>query len=125
MPVPGSRAPWRSWSAEEDAKLVELCSIDSPQKRKRDTFWIDAAAQLPGRTGVACQQRWLVLRGKKEKRHDIKKPRPQVRSFQHSSTRPGMQQPVHLPEHDSITHMICGDPRPGRSALDQRRLQTA
>jgi hypothetical protein len=47
-----SRAPRRSWTPEEDAKLTEEV------KKHSKGCWVAVAAMVPGRTRVQCLSRW-------------------------------------------------------------------
>eukprot|EP00981_Chlorochromonas_danica_P007425 scaffold1729_cov173-Ochromonas_danica.AAC.1 len=44
-----------AWSAEEDAKLLELV------KQYGESSWPKVAPHMDGRTGVSCQQRWRSI----------------------------------------------------------------
>jgi hypothetical protein len=48
-----SRAPRRSWKAEEDAKLIEAVN-------KHGKKWVAVAAMVPGRTNQQCRYRWIT-----------------------------------------------------------------
>jgi hypothetical protein len=46
------QASRRSWSAEEDAKLIDAV-------KKCGKYWVAAAALVPGRTNEQCRARWV------------------------------------------------------------------
>ena len=42
----------QSWSADEDSLLLQLVSLHGPSS------WSTIAAELPGRVGKQCRERW-------------------------------------------------------------------
>jgi hypothetical protein len=55
LPSPAtSRAPRRSWTPAEDAKLTEAV------KKHGKDCWAVVAAMVPGRTNKRCRQRWVL-----------------------------------------------------------------
>lgn len=115
------RSPWKIWTDEMDARMLELCGTGV-----RPDQWPVIAESFPGRSPLSCRQHWFLLR-QKAKGIPMKKRGPR-QSRAKDSLRPRpvrsdavMQAPpARLPTHRSITALLCGDPLPGRSALDEK-----
>ena len=108
------------WTPEEDALLLQKLQ-GGPGKG--EAFWIALAEHFPERSFYAVRQRWLTLRNKakgiKPNRHPLK-PRPFDREHARRMPEP-RPVPKALPDYNDLTAAFFGDPRPGRSALDQRQ----
>ena len=125
----GGRNRFIPWSKEDTAKLTQLCKAVPHYKTmigaKR---WDLICAHFPTRTRVAVKQHWSGLKAKAAGkppriRYDRLLINPSI--VRHSPQERAIRQnPVQLPPPKSITAFICGDPLPGRSALD-RKLQGA
>jgi hypothetical protein len=98
----------RPWTPDEARRLRAM------KKAGRNSDFI--ATQLPGRTRMAIQTRWSLMQ-----QIDDEAAAPSVRG-QHArdialeqarAARIGAREPR------SLTAAICGDPPPGRSALDR------
>lgn len=108
------------WTPEEDARLLK--KLRGRTGLGQD-FWIRLADQFPQRSFHAIRQRYLTLRmqeaGIKRERH----PRPRTtKAHQTPRTKPEpkiVRPPT--PHHVNLTAFLCGDPLPGRSALDEKR----
>lgn len=102
------------WNAEEDALLMQLLGTMTVVSFET---WQSIKPQFPSRTLPAIRMRWTSLKlGTEAKRRKAlngeAKPLPAIRTR--------MQIPRDLPLPASLTALICGDPIPGRSALDIR-----
>lgn len=108
-----------AWSTTEDARLLE---ITAAAPVKGDAAWREVAAKnFPGRSPNAVQQRVVTLRNK-AKGID--------RDYSHSDwrlkeravgTAAAQIAAASAAQHTTLTAFLCGDPLPGRSALDKLR----
>ncbi len=117
------------WSKQDDAKLVKLCEHYTKHRAKIPMrTWQIIAAEFPGRSVGSVRLRYGALKAAKEGRcyapsRNERAANPRyVRSVERSDTPRQAPQPLPLPT--SITAFVCGDPLPGRSALD-KKLQEA
>lgn len=107
------------WTAEEDARLIEICAAASVQGI---AAWRAVAEEFPGRSYFAVRQHYLTLRQKAAgvtRTRRKERPAPE-RSRQMPASVPSAST-IPATEHLSLTAALCGDPLPGRSALDQKR----
>lgn len=109
------------WTAQEDEALLARCAVRIPSG---EADWRVVAQDFPTRSFVAVRQHYLKLRqdaaGIKPKKR-IKIPKVNARKRR----RPAGQEII-IPqrptaEHATLTALLCGDPLPGRSALDEKR----
>ena len=112
------------WTPEDDARLVFICTrnqsigVNGTMVIKAAVWREIAALMGNGRTVRSCKDRFWT----REARAKLKyKPRAPI---DHRAQRiVGRRLPGILPEPASITAFICGDPLPGRSALDEKRRE--
>lgn len=102
-----------AWTPEEDARLLAL--------RQQGLTWDTIAAALPGRTTHGCQSRAYSLSargasGVGRERSNFSVPSQERRS---AIARAIAARDAAAQAPRTLTAMICGDPLPGRSALDQ------
>lgn len=102
-----------AWTPEEDARLLAL--------RQQGMTWDTIAAALPGRTVHGCQSRAYSLSergasGIGKERSNFGVP-AQERRCAIARALAARDAAAMAPR--TLTAMICGDPLPGRSALDQ------
>lgn len=111
------------WTQDDDDRMTALCTGRDLVGADR---WEPIAEHFPGRSFLACRQRWLYLRNKlagKPMTRAPKKRTTAARSHKEmvAAKRENRQQPLPEIRHMSLTAALCGDPLPGRSALDQRK----
>lgn len=98
------------WSNAEDAELERRCDAGEP---------FDVVGHDLGRTRHACKQRYNTL----------KRPNTTIAAVKTDPREAALAEAQRLrqapPVHDSVTAWFCGDPLPGRSALDQKRTEEA
>jgi hypothetical protein len=118
------RASAKLWSEAEDTRLAAICGA----RPAKGGVWDEVAQQFPGRSAVACRQRWLALR---QKAQGIVKPQKQRerkangRICRIAADAEALAAIAAAPvlRHASLTAAVFGDPLPGRSALDMRGRQ--
>jgi hypothetical protein len=118
--------PYPAWTDAEDRRLLD--KLDGRQGVGQE-FWIEFAAEFPARSFYAVRQRYLTLR---QKASGLP-PKPRVRHTHPVKSQKHRrftgQEPVVAvppqPPHETLTAFLCGDPLPGRSALDQKRSASA
>lgn len=115
-----SRGSFYPWSDEDSDKLMELCKARTWGDGEA---WMAIAEQFPGRTVSACRHRHdEVKRNRADKvRHRDRRKynyKNVVRTPEELAVR--LQPPPDLPPPASLTAYLCGDPLPGRSALDKK-----
>lgn len=109
--------PTKTWSVYERRRLLKLGALDQP--------WNVVARAFPGRSADACKVQFNIMRRKARGLPvAADKPRaiigPRVR---HTADDVRFSAAPRQPEPDyaDLTSAFFGDPRPGRSALDQKR----
>lgn len=104
-----SRGPWKAWSIEDDRRLFAYAQDGIPVGEE---VWTTIVAQFPGRSLIACRDRLrkMIADAREAKRKRASPVKVKL-----------MQRPRDFPLHATLTALICGDPIPGRSALDQRK----
>lgn len=95
----------RRWTAAENAELLRRCDAGEP---------FETLAGDLGRSADACKQRYNILK-RPVTVIAVGRADPAVTAAEAARLR---RDP---PVHQSITAWFCGDPLPGRSALDQMR----
>jgi Myb-like DNA-binding domain len=115
-----SRNGFYLWSNEDSDKLMELCKARTWGDGEA---WMAIAAQFPGRTVSACRHRYdEVKRNRAGKPTNRERPKYNyknvVRTPEELADR--LRPPPDLPPPASLTAFLCGDPLPGRSALDKK-----
>lgn len=97
------------WTEEECAKLIRLKAISDDWK------WI--VAQLPGRTVMGCQSKYHYHFA--PRRTHIKTDIPNVSRASVSWPQDRLRmETLRRPYRTDLTGVLCGDPAPGRSALE-------
>lgn len=112
---------WQPWTPEEDTRLWALVRAAQATGGKFD--WHAIAAQMPNRNPDACKQHYFLLKRKEEGRPE-RKPYAERERRTRAEIVEARQAPIpetKWPRHASLTAAICGDPLPGRSALDEKR----
>lgn len=103
----GNRAG-QPWSEQDYARLVRLREVSSN--------WPWIAAHFPGRSVMACRS--------KHHSHFVQRHRPVLTGAPGASVPSGWPQErlaiehMNRPYRTDLTGVVCGDPAPGRSALD-------
>lgn len=100
-----------AWTPQEDATLIEM--------KGRKARWTEIMPLLPGRSKVAAQVRFHFLRYPERRQRQLKNLYQNTRvDFQ--LERETRHRVAVWAEHPDLTGRICGDPPPGRSALDRQ-----
>lgn len=110
---------YKVWSEEEDRQL-----LDATRERaiRGDHAWHVVSEDFPGRSMEAVRQRYLNLRNASAGIERDRHPQPRKVKTRRERTMPAEKIAIAKPpEYTSLTAAIFGDPRPGRSALDQKR----
>lgn len=123
----GSAGGYRLWTATDDERLRTLCCngiVGEPA-------WNLIAEEFPGRSGVSCRQRWLVLRNQAagikgpQRKYASRAVKGRIRRRIRDDLTAAVVAQARAPDHTDLTAAIMGDPRPGRSALDLIRTAVA
>lgn len=109
--VPMTRR-YQRWTAEEDAQLLHLYEVENKFFRE-----IDVILQKP--QGAAGDRYKLLMRDRGKA--PVKPPNKTSRTMLRDAIRAHETDRI-TAGHASITAMVLGDPLPGRSALDQKRM---
>ena len=113
---------YRHWSPQEDQIIRDAAAGHG---MAGNDGWQKLALNFPDRSWVACRQRWLNLR-RMDSGVPVRSRRKRDRVVngridrQWENNQGPYQTPRDLPRPRSLTAFICGDPLPGRSALDRR-----
>jgi hypothetical protein len=113
-----------SWTKESDDILYSFCKSrlqpgknGLPSVCKQD--WDECGKLFPKRSVHACKSRFGELKALAEGKIPYRK-RNRIEREKPGEFVTRMQNPARLPLPSSITAFICGDPLPGRSALDKK-----
>jgi hypothetical protein len=105
-----------AWTPHESGMLVEM--------KEGGKSWAEIVARLPGRSLGAIQARWTFLRGADPSTERFAAPSLRdVHSRDRALDRAREARASSTSGRD-LTSLICGDPPPGRSALDRRTQAT-
>ncbi len=109
--------PWKQgvatrWTKAQDAELLRRCDAG-------ETF--DQLAPDFGRSHAACKQRYNILKRPVVVTVAV----PPSRATRSARLTEVERLRVQALVHDSLTAWFCGDPLPGRSALDQKAQAAA
>lgn len=125
----GPRPVGKPWLASELARLKAAA------ESRGSKTWADIAVDFPGRTPMACAQQMSLIRRAARGDGRAKKPAAGERVANGRIRRTDLDvaqgrhqaplKPSQQPSHTTLTAAICGDPLPGRSALDQMKAATA
>jgi hypothetical protein len=119
------------WSKDDDLQLIGMVSEGSPPVG--NAAWEPIAQNFPGRSALACRQRWRFLRDEAAGKAPRDRSRERVANYRRVQKQNREEartpvvapyqppQPVPLSYAVFANHIVFGDPLPGRSALDQRR----
>ncbi len=109
--LPPKRGQSTRWTKAEDAELLRRCDAGEP---------FDKVARDFGRSSFACKQHYNILKRPAAAITAAVRPSRAAESLRLTEAeRLRVQSLVH----DSLTAWFCGDPLPGRSALDQKALE--
>lgn len=113
------------WTKFDDGRLCEMVEgAGIVRGACNDRIWSDIAKEFPGRSWMACKQRWQLL----QRIAAGKLPKPHVRTRRTHQEIVAARQPPQIPPPQPLyvplpiaVAIILGDPMPGRSALDKQR----
>lgn len=94
--------PKRFWTEKDVQTLIRLRTIEGKQFNEIDV-------ELRRAAGASSAKFYQLRRPEATQGYEVR----------------AIHAPVNLPQHDSITAEFFGDPLPGRSALDQRRVEAS
>lgn len=114
------------WTEEETARLMRVYRKESAAGYRK-TSWVNIVRAMPGRTRAQCQGKiryqihgHLRAQPGKEVRHESE---PRARTIPAEVIADAHARS--FLSHRSLTSAFCGDPLPGRSALDERKQANA
>lgn len=109
------------WTEEETARLMRVYRKESAAGYRK-TSWVNIVREMPGRTRAQCQGKiryqihgHLRAQPGKDVRHE---PEPRARTIPSEVIADAHAR--RFLSHRSLTSALCGDPLPGRSALERR-----
>lgn len=103
------------WLASDVAQLMRLRDVDG-------LSFPQISETFPGRTKKDCANKYYLEQAKRSNTAAART--PVYRRSRHEIVA-ALQVPGRLTEHTTLTAAFFGDPLPGRSALDQRRVEAS
>ncbi|MGA7072112.1 SANT/Myb-like DNA-binding domain-containing protein [Bradyrhizobium sp.] len=113
------RDNYKPWSQEDSARLYQLAD-NRPNNGKN---WPSISKEFQGRSPASCREHYFAQLRRRSYSCPPGGPRRFIEPV--SRDRSPRQEPINLPAPATLTAFLCGDPVPGRSALDRKQLERA
>jgi hypothetical protein len=101
------------WTPDESRRLRAM--------KRASRNWDYIETQLPGRTRMAIQTRWSLMQ---QLDNEVSEPPVREQAAHNLALEQARAARLRAAAPRDLTSLICGDPPPGRSALDRRTQAT-